>query len=70
MSDDLVQSEGRGFTNSELLREFPQVSRTLLYDIITVSQTYHKFYSRLVPKILTGARKTQRMASASTFLEQ
>jgi hypothetical protein len=41
MSDDLVQiveqqiCERRSFTVSEVLCEFPQISRTLLYEIIT-----------------------------------
>jgi transposase len=49
MSDDLVQSvyqniyERRRFTISELAREFPHVSRTVLYEIITDRLGYHKF---------------------------
>jgi hypothetical protein len=31
---------------------------------------YYKFCARLVPKMLTGAHKTQRMASALTLLER
>jgi hypothetical protein len=31
---------------------------------------YHKFCAIWVPKMLTGEHKTQRMASALTFLER
>jgi hypothetical protein len=76
MNDDLVQSvdqricETWCFTISDVLCEFPQISCTVLYGIITVRLCYHKFYARLVPKMLMGAHKLQRMASALTFLEQ
>jgi hypothetical protein len=49
MSDDLVQSvdqeicERRHFTISELLCEFPQISCTVLYEIIIVRLGYHEF---------------------------
>jgi hypothetical protein len=76
VSDDLVQSfdqkicERRHFIISELSCEFsPQMSCTLLYEIITVRLGYHKFGARWVPKMLTGAHKMQRMASALNFLE-
>jgi hypothetical protein len=73
VSVDLVESvnqkicERWRFTISELLCEFPQISRTVLYKIITVRLGYHKFCPRWVLKMHTGAHKTQRMASALTF---
>jgi hypothetical protein len=73
MSDDLVQSvvqkicESRRFTISEISCEFTQISRPLLYEIITVRLGYHKFCTRLIPKMLMGAHKTRRMASALTL---
>jgi hypothetical protein len=73
VSDDLVHSveqkicERRRFTISELSCEFQQISRNLLYEIMTVRLGYHKFYARWVPKLLTGVHKTQRMASVLTF---
>jgi hypothetical protein len=77
MSDDLVQSvdqklcERQRFTIPELSCEFPQISRTLVYEIITVMLGCHyKFCARLVSKMLTGAHKTQRLTSALTFLER
>jgi hypothetical protein len=45
-------------------RTFMWISLTVLYDIITVRLGYHKFCARWVPKMLTSAHKTQRMASA------
>jgi hypothetical protein len=44
------------------LYEFPQISLTVLYEIITVRLGYHKFSATWVPKM-------QKMASAFTFLE-
>jgi hypothetical protein len=76
VNDDLVQSvnkkirENRHFTISELSFEFPHISRTVLYEIVTHKLGYHKFCARWVPKMLTDAHKMQRMASALTFLER
>jgi hypothetical protein len=70
VSDDLVQSERRRFTISEFSCDFPQISLTVLYEIITVRQGYHKFCARWVPKMLMDGHKTKRMASALTFLER
>ncbi|PNF27138.1 hypothetical protein B7P43_G08559, partial [Cryptotermes secundus] len=47
-SNDLVDQK---FTISELSCEFPQISRTFLYEIITVKLGYHKFCARRVPKM-------------------
>jgi hypothetical protein len=76
VSDDCVQSadqtiyERWHFTISELSCEFPQISHTVLYEIITVKQGYLKFCARWVLKILTGAHKMQGMASAFTLSGQ
>jgi hypothetical protein len=49
VSDDLVQSVGQQicerwrFTIPKLACEFPQISRTLLYEIIIVRLGYHNF---------------------------
>jgi hypothetical protein len=54
MSDDLVQSvdqkicERQRLTISELPREFPHISRTVLYEIITDRLGYHNFCARWV----------------------
>jgi hypothetical protein len=76
MSYDLVQRvnekncERWGFTISELSCEFPQISHTVLYEITTVGPDYRKFCARWVLNMLTGAHKTQTMASAWNFLER
>jgi hypothetical protein len=60
VSDDFFQNidkkncERWRFTISELSYEFPQISRTLLYEIIIVRRGNHKFCARWVPKMLTG----------------
>jgi hypothetical protein len=70
VSDDLGQSvdqrifERWSFTFSELSCEFPQISGTVLFKIITVRLGCHKFCARWVPKMLMGMHKTQRMDSA------
>jgi hypothetical protein len=70
VSDDILQSERWRFTISEVLCEFPQIPRTVLYQIIIVRLDYHKFCARWVPKMLMCAHKMQRMASALTFLQR
>jgi hypothetical protein len=74
---DLVQSvdqkicERQRFKISELSCESPQISHTVLYETMTARLGYrHKFCTRWVLKMLMGVHKTQRMASALTFLEQ
>jgi hypothetical protein len=69
VSDDLVESvdqkihERRRFTISEFSCEFPQISRTVLYKIVTVRLGYHKFCTRWGQKM----HKTQSVAS--TFVD-
>jgi hypothetical protein len=72
VSDDPVDQkicETRVITISELSCEFPQISRTVLYEVIIVMLCYDKFCARWVLKMLTGVYETHRMASALTFLE-
>ena len=75
-TDELVQKVDqcvrgkRRFTISEFSEEFPQSSRTTLYQIVTDRLGYHKFCARWVPKQLTDFHKTQRMGSALTFLQR
>jgi hypothetical protein len=76
VSDDLVQivdqkiCERRRFTIVDLSCEFPQISCTIMYEIIAVRLGYHKFCSKWVTKMLIDAHKTQRMASVLTLLEE
>jgi hypothetical protein len=75
VSDDLVQSVDQKrfsndrFTISELSREFPQISRPVRNEIITVRLGCHKFCARWVLKMLTGVHRMQRMALILTFLK-
>jgi hypothetical protein len=57
-----------GFTISELLSEFPQITHTAHYAIITIQLSYNKFCPRQVLKLLLGVHKTQRMALALSLL--
>jgi hypothetical protein len=66
VGDELVRSERWRFTILELSCEFPQISRTVLYETITVRLGFHRFCARWVPKILTDTHKTQRMARVFT----
>ena len=74
LTDELVAKinekihENRRFTITEFLLEFPQISRSLLHEIVKEKLGYHKFCVRWVPK-LSEDHKKQRMASSLTFLE-
>jgi oligoribonuclease (3'-5' exoribonuclease) len=59
--------ERRRFIISELLCEFPQISHTVPYKIITVRLGCDKFCARWIPKMLMGAHKTQRMGLGFDF---
>lgn len=75
VTDELVASvnemirSNRRFTITELSLCFPQISRTVVYEIVTQKLGYHKFCARWVPKILTEQHKVQRMAASLTFLD-
>jgi hypothetical protein len=62
VTDYTVQSERPGFTVSELLYEFPQISLTVLYEIVTFKEGCHKSNAWWVPKILTGVHKTIKIS--------
>ncbi|GBL97177.1 hypothetical protein AVEN_144615-1 [Araneus ventricosus] len=51
----------RLFTIIEFSLEFPQISRSLLHEIVVKKLGYHKFSARWVPEILTENHKKQRM---------
>ncbi|KAK7871540.1 hypothetical protein R5R35_010343 [Gryllus longicercus] len=69
-TDDLVYrvdeavKKNRRFTLTSLSMEFPQVSRSSLYSIVTDELGYKKICARWVPKMLTDNHKNQRMAAA------
>jgi len=58
----------RCFTISDLSLHFPQISRTLLCDIVSSHLDYRKVCARWVLKMLTEDHKKQRVACALTFL--
>ncbi|KAJ4425610.1 hypothetical protein ANN_27806 [Periplaneta americana] len=47
---------------------FPDISRSLLGEIVSQHLGYHKICAQCVPRQLNDQHKTQRMASALTFL--
>ncbi|GFX59762.1 HTH_48 domain-containing protein [Trichonephila clavipes] len=63
--------ENHHFTIKELSLSFPQVSLTLLFEIVTQKLGYCKFCARWVPKLCdyTDHHKGQQMGAALTFLE-
>lgn len=67
--DEKIQ-ENRRFTISSLSEQFPQVSRSVIYDIVTERLHYRKLCSRWVPKMLTEVHKTKRLGSALAFLSR
>lgn len=51
--------ENRRFTISLLNAQFPQVSRSVVYEIVTERLNYRKLCSRWVPKMLTEVHKIE-----------
>ncbi|GBM75327.1 hypothetical protein AVEN_144153-1 [Araneus ventricosus] len=60
--------ENRRFTIRMLFDEFPQISKTVLHEIVTNRLNYSKLCSRWVPKMFTDVHKTKRLGSALKFL--
>ncbi|GBM53731.1 hypothetical protein AVEN_159538-1 [Araneus ventricosus] len=60
--------ENRRFTIRMLCDEFPQISKTVLDEIVTNRLNYCKLCSRWVLKMLTDVHKARRLGSALTFL--
>ncbi|GBL88576.1 hypothetical protein AVEN_195590-1 [Araneus ventricosus] len=74
VSDGLVTKvnekirENRRFTIKMLCHELPQISKTVLHEIVTNRLNYRKLCSRWVPTMLTDVHKTERLGGAFTFL--
>ena len=74
VTDELVHAieekikQNRKFTISALAMEFPQISQSLIHEIVSEKLKFRKLCSRWVPKILTEQHKKQRMSSALHFL--
>ena len=62
--------KNRHFTISSLWNGFLNVSRSVLYSILTEHLNYQKLCSRWAPKMLTDGHKNKRLGSALTFLER
>ncbi|KAJ4438847.1 hypothetical protein ANN_14800 [Periplaneta americana] len=62
--------EDRRFTITELSSHFPQISRSLLHEIVTKHLLFKKVCARWVPKNLTPEHKMQRLEAALTFLQR
>jgi len=74
VNDDLVRKvnervrDDRRFTISDLSLHFPQISRTLLYDTVSIHLGYRKVCELWVLKLFIDEHKKQRVACALTFL--
>lgn len=74
ISDDLLHKieenirKDRRLTIRELCEFIPEVSKTLIHEIVTKKLGYKKLCARWVPKMLTDDHKKNRMGSALTFL--
>ncbi|KAJ4428773.1 hypothetical protein ANN_25766 [Periplaneta americana] len=66
VNDRILQD--RRTSLDELHIAFPDISRSLLGEIVSQHLGYHKICARWVPRQLSDQHKTQRMASALTFL--
>uniref|UniRef100_A0A8D8R8P0 Histone-lysine N-methyltransferase SETMAR n=1 Tax=Cacopsylla melanoneura TaxID=428564 RepID=A0A8D8R8P0_9HEMI len=76
VTDELVEQienalrDDRRLTLDELSVIFPQISRTLLHEIITETLGYRKLSARWVPKQLTEQHKLNRVQTSKEFLER
>ena len=75
INDDLVElvrqhvMENRCFTIMDLSSLFPQISRSLLHEIVTKHLHFKIWCARLVLKNLSLAHKIQRLGAVLTFLQ-
>jgi len=74
VNEDLVRAveenirENRRFTITLLSLHFPQISWSLLHEIVSDELKFWKLCARWVPKMLTEEHKLKRQASALDFL--
>ncbi|GBM75996.1 hypothetical protein AVEN_90494-1 [Araneus ventricosus] len=74
IADDVVASveakilENRRFTISTLSNDFPEVSRSVLYKIVSEKLNFKKLCSRWVPELLTEDHKNKRFGCSLNFL--
>ncbi|GBN88872.1 hypothetical protein AVEN_204777-1 [Araneus ventricosus] len=60
--------EKRLFTISTLSNDLPEVSRSVLYKIVSEKLNFKKLRSRWVPKLLTGDHRNNRFKCSLNFL--
>ncbi|GBM24463.1 hypothetical protein AVEN_41108-1 [Araneus ventricosus] len=60
--------ENRRFTISSLSNDFPEVSRSVLYKIVSEKLNFKKLCSHWVPKLLTKDHKNKRFECSLKFL--
>ncbi|KAL4143360.1 hypothetical protein QTP88_005698 [Uroleucon formosanum] len=75
ISDVLVQEVEKKFmktrfTMTSLAKHFPQISRSLLHEIVSIKLNFRKLCARWVPKILTDEHRVKRQGSALQFLSR
>ena len=76
VNDDMVRAieekirGNRRFTITSLSEHFPEISRSLLHEIVSETLGYRKLCARWVPKQLTEEHKMKRRTSAMTFLNR
>jgi len=74
VNEDLVRAveekirKNRRFTITSLYLHFPQISRSLLHEIVSDELGLRKLCARWVPKMLTEEHKLKRQPSALDFL--
>ncbi|GBL84136.1 Histone-lysine N-methyltransferase SETMAR [Araneus ventricosus] len=74
ITDEMVASveakvlENRRFTISALSNDFPEVSRSVLYKIVSEKLNFKELCSRWVPKLLTEEHKNKRFECSLNFL--
>ncbi|GFS63282.1 mariner Mos1 transposase [Trichonephila clavipes] len=74
ITDDLMQAveakirENRRFTITLLLMEFLDVSRSVVYKVVTEGLNFKKLYFRWVPRFLTEKYKEKRFDTLLNFL--
>jgi len=74
VNEDLVRAvkekirENRRFTIMSLSLQFPQISRSLLHEIVSDKLKFWKLCACWVPKMLTEEHRLKRQASALDFL--
>ncbi|KAJ4433931.1 hypothetical protein ANN_16250 [Periplaneta americana] len=66
VNDRILQDRHTSFDKLHIA--FPDISRSLLGEIVSQHLGYHKICARWVPRQLNDQHKTRRMASALTFL--